>query len=120
MALTSNKENSDFPSLVYQTDVDININGDILTASSGRVYAIKFVNGHSGATYLKMYDDKAPIAGTTDPVLVFRADNSTTHFIASKTGIKFSTACSINASNTGGSAAGSDPGATCSYNLFGS
>jgi hypothetical protein len=120
MALTSNKENSDFPSMVFQTDVDTGMNGDVLTASSGRVYSIKFVNGHGGATYLKMYDDKAPVAGTTDPILVFRADNSTTHFIVSKTGIKFSTACSINASNAGGTSAGSDPGSTCSYNLFGS
>ena len=120
MALTSNKAHTDFPSITFQTDSTTVADGDVLTASSGRVYTLKVVNGVGGASYIKMYDDKSPTVGTTDPVFVFRCDNNITHTITSKTGIKFSTACSLNMSNTGGTAAGSNPASTCSYYLFGS
>ena len=120
MALSSNKENSDFPSLVTQSNATTTADGNILTGDSGRVYAISVTNAVSGLTYIKFYDDKQPTVGTTAPIFQFQCTASTTHVITSKTGLKIGTALAICMSNAAGTAAGSSPGSTCEYTIFGS
>ena len=120
MALSSNKENADFPSLIAQSDATTAADANLLTGDSGRVYSISVVNADTTFAFLKFYDDKQPTIGTTGPIFQFRATSATTHHITSKTGIKISTALAVNLSNTAGTAAGSNPGATCTYTIFGS
>lgn len=120
MALSSNKENADFPSLVTQTDSGTTADNNVLNGDSGRVYALSVKNAVSGLTFIKFYDDKQPTVGTTAPIFQFQCTASTTHFITSKSGLKISTGLSICMSNTAGTAAGSSPGSTCEYTIFGS
>jgi len=121
MALSSNKENSDFPSLVTQSNSTTAADGNLLTGDSGRVYALSVKNAVGGGViFIKFYDDKQPTVGTTAPIFQFQCTASTTHVITSKTGLKIGTALAICMSDAGGTAAGSNPSSTCEYTIFGS
>ena len=122
MALTTNEDQNDFPSLIRQSSATATADTDVLSGTTGRVYAIYLENvtGSPANEYFKMYDAKAPTVGTTDPIAVFRVRASVNQIITSKTGIKISTALSTACVTTGGTAGTSNPSTTVKSTVIGS
>ena len=122
MALTTNENQSDFPSLIRQSDCNATPDTDVLTGTTGRIYAILLENvtGSPANEFFKIYDAKAPTVGTTDPIAVFRVRPSVNQLITSKTGIKINTALSTACVTTGGTAGTTDPTTTVKSTVMGS
>ena len=122
MALTTNEDQSDFPSLIRQTSATNAADTDVLTGTTGRVYALYLENttGSPSNAYFKLYDAKAPTVGTTDPIAVFRVRALVNQVITFKTGIKIGTALSTACVQSGGTAGTSNPATTVAATVFGS
>ena len=122
MALTTNEDQNDFPSMIRQTSATSVADTDVLTGTTGRVYTmfIENVTGSPANAYFKIYDAKAPTVGTTDPIAVFRVRASVNQVITSKNGIMINTALSTACVQSGGTAGTSNPATTVATTVFGS
>ena len=122
MALTTNEDQSDFPSVIRQTSATSTADADLLTGTTGRVYTlfVENVTGSPANAFLKIYDAKAPTVGTTDPIGVFRVRASINQIITFATGIKIETALSTACVQRGGTAGTSNPATTVATTIFGS
>ena len=70
-----------------------------------------FVDNTANAaiTYVKLYNHASPTIGTTDPVEVYKVAASTAEYFYIPSGIVFSTALSVGAVTTGGTAGTTNP-----------
>lgn len=119
MALTTNNSQADFNSLIRQTTAGVLPDKNLLTNTTGTVHAI-FIDNTSGSSvnFLKIYDTGVVTHGTTAPIFCVPAPASASMRVYSKQGITISSALSVCASS-GAATAGSAPGGTIAYRIFG-
>ena len=118
MAITSNVSQSDFPSIILESDGDNTVATKQLTGATGRVYAIHVNNNEGADLFVALYDSDNPTKGT-DHICLFRIDNGVDMTIVSKTGIPINTGLSFAVAKTDGSMAASPTGNSQVY-IFGS
>ena len=94
---------------------------NVLTSTTGSVFAFFVEHGTSAVMHFKLYDASTITYGTTAPVLSIPISNSGRNTIFCEGGIVFSTACTVSAAlANGGTGASGDSNATNpSYVLFG-
>ena len=125
MARSDNNSQEGFNTLaINSTSSPVDKTGDanILTSTTGSVFAISTEHGASGDDmHFKMYDAASITCSTSDPVLSVPVGASGRQTIFCDTGIVFSTACSVAvALANGGTGASGDGNPTApSYTVFG-
>ncbi len=120
MAITSNKSQSDFPTIISETDGTRNtIATKQLTGGTGRVYTIHVNNNEGADLFVALYDSDNPTIGT-DHICLFRVDSGIDMTVVSKTGIPISTGLSVVAAKTDGSMATEPSGSASQIYIFGS
>ena len=119
MAITSNKSQSDFPTIISESDGTRNtVATKQLTGGTGRVYTIHVNNNEGADIFVALYDSDNPPLGT-DQICLFRVDSGVDMTIVSKTGIPISTGLSFACAITNGSMA-TEPTGNSQIYIFGS
>ena len=125
MARADNNSQENFNTLaINSVSTPVTKTGDanILTSTTGSVFAISTEQGSSGGDmHFKLYDAASITYGTTAPVLSVPVGNSGRQTIFCDTGIVFSTACSVAVAlaNGGTGASGDGNPTNPSYTVFG-
>lgn len=120
MAITSNISQSDFPTVIQETDGTRNtVATKQLTGGSGRVYTVHVNNNQGADLFVALYDSDNPTIGT-DHICLFRVDNGVDMTVVSKTGIPISTGLAFCAAITDGSMATEPDGTASLIHIFGS
>ena len=119
MAITSNISQSDFPTIIQETDATRNtVATKQLTGGTGRVYTIHVNNNEGADLFVGLYDSDSPTLDT-DQITVLRVDNGIDMTVVFKTGIPISTGLSFVAAKTDSSFA-SEPTGNSQIYIFGS
>ena len=119
MAITSNISQSDFPTIIHETDATRNtVATKQLTGGTGRVYTIHVNNNEGADLFLALYDSDNPTLDT-DHICLFRIDSGVDMTIVSKTGIPINTGLAFAGAITSGSMA-AEPTGTSPVYIYGS
>ena len=120
MAITSNISQSDFPTIISESDGTVaTIATKQLTGGTGRVYTIHVNNNEGADLFVALYDSDNPTVGT-DHICLFRVDSGVDMTVVSKTGIPISTGLAFGAAKTDGSMATEPSGSASQIYIFGS
>ena len=123
MALT--KTNStDFDTLLVASNETAHstVHVDLLEDGSGTVHSIAFVNtgGSADPVYLKLFDSQSVTLGTSDPIFSYKMMNAEFTHIHCRTGISFSTACTLNVNENPATSHVTSNHIAVSYSIMGS
>jgi len=123
MALT--KTNStEFDTLLVASSetADDGVHVDLLEDGTGTIHSIAFVNTGGSATdvYLKLFDAQSVTLGTTAPIFSFKMKAAEFTHIFCRTGIAFSTACTLNVNKNPATSNSTSDHIAVSYSIMGS